>query len=452
LTEELDARRRLALALDFGPCGPDEAAMRHEAAAVLANEPGAAGKTVGLIALTAIRDDPRVRRQGEAFRRAGWNVVAIGLDGGVAEPPDWPIVTPGRVAGPNPWLRRVARMCGSAAVRLTPAAAEPVRWSIDRDGRALHAVARRQRVDLWLANDWNALPIVRRLVREQGVPFVYDTHELACEEFAQRRYWRLVHRPMVIEVERRGLAEAALATCVSEGIAEHLQRFYRLPQRPLVVRNMPAYEARPFRPTGEAIEVLYHGIVSPGRGLEACIRSLALWRPEFRFTIRGPVTPAYRTALMNEAVAAGVAARLRFAPPVPVTEIVAAASASDVGLFALPAHSQQNRYALPNKIFEYMMAGLALCISDLPEMVRILEAHRLGVPIRGMEPAAIAAAVNALDRSRIDGYKRNALAAAKELNWEAEGIKLVAPCATLVRSAAPGKQVIGGARAATSRP
>src|SRR5215212_1668707 len=49
------------------------------------------GPMIGLLALSAIPDDPRVRRQGDAFTSAGWQVRAFGLSGGVSELPGWPV-------------------------------------------------------------------------------------------------------------------------------------------------------------------------------------------------------------------------------------------------------------------------------------------------------------------------------------------------------------------------
>ena len=265
------------------------------------------------------------------------------------------------------------------------------------------------------------LPIARQLSEQQGVPYVYDTHELAVHEYAHRWLWLMFQRPLVAAVEREGITGAALSSCVSSGIADFLQSYHGLPQRPMVVRNLPRYEAHPFRPCGEMIEVLYHGVVSPGRGLEACIESVASWQPGFRLTIRGPASESYRTELLGRAKAARVADRVLLAPPVPMVDLVREAARFDIGLFALPDHSRQNNLALPNKFFEYMMAGLALCISDLPEMSALLRHYDLGRLIPAVTPDAIAAAINAFDRAAVGHYKVRALEAARTLNWETEG-------------------------------
>jgi glycosyltransferase involved in cell wall biosynthesis len=109
-----------------------------------------------------------------------------------------------------------------------------------------------------------------------------------------------------------------------------------------------------------------------------------------------------------------------------MTALVREAAVYDVGFFALPGSSRHNEFALPNKFFEYLMAGLALCITDLPEMARLLREHDLGVTFPRVDVEMIAAAINSLEPGAIDRYKRNALRAARELCWERESERLVA--------------------------
>lgn len=453
---------------------------------------------IGLISLSVIPDDPRVRRQGDLFARAGWQVMAIGLPGHRSHLPTWRCVAAREdsaiadregdagyrlrasallaalrdamyarsAVSPAAWLnvfrqavllvcrdpnaalwtaRAAARRlsCGRTWMRaayvlrvagsaITPAYVERIYWQLNERFRQLYEAACSEPVDLWLANDWTTLPIARRLAKEQGVPFAYDTHELAVDEYAERWAWRLMRRPVIATIERIAMKEAAFVSCVSESIARRLGQFYGLTGLPLVVRNVPSYESVSFRPTGTQIRVLYHGLVSPNRGLEACIESVALWRPEFDLTIRGPGSPEYLEHLAGLARRHGVADRVIFAPAVRMVDLVRSAAEHDVGLFALPDHSLQNIYVLPNKFFEYMMAGLALCVSDLPEMAGILKERDLGVLIEAVTPPAIAAAINRLDRPAINLYKQNALEAAREFNWENEGCRLLRACESAV--------------------
>ncbi len=279
----------------------------------------------------------------------------------------------------------------------------------------------RQNVDFWIANDWSSLPIALAMNRASGTPFAYDTHELAIDEYAQSRTWRLAVRPVIAAIEAAGIEDATFVTCVSDGIADRLQDVYRLQRRPVVVRNTPIYEPTTLRRTREQIRVLYHGIIAPGRALEACISSVASWRPEFTLTLRGPGEESYLSALKRLAASSGIGDRVTFAEPVPMIDLVAQARDFDVGLFVIKGHSLQNSYVLPNKFFEYTMAGLSLCVSDLPEMRRLLQRHHLGRLVDEPTPEAIARAINTLDHAMIDTFKANAIDTAVELCWEREG-------------------------------
>jgi glycosyltransferase involved in cell wall biosynthesis len=431
---------------------------------------------LGIVVMSAIPDDPRVRRQGDLFTTAGWSVKGFGLSGARSSAPDWRIydsssepINPltassqapvGDIAQSilrrkidtaftlvnsgglkstlffalsriTPWpikrsIRHMQQGAYAIGMRLGVGNWEAEYWRLNTVFAGVYEIARKHPCDVWLANDWSAIPVARKIASEQGAILLYDTHELASDEFPERWRWRLFHRPVIMAVEGACIRDAKLVSCVSDGIADRLQINYQLPVRPMVVRNMPRYESFAFRPTGKVIEVLYHGLVSPGRGLEACIRSVAKWRPEFKLTIRGPATPEYQASLANLVEEFGLLDRVNLAPPVAMIDLVREAARFDVGLFALPGHSRHNQFALPNKLFEYVMAGLAVCVSDLPEMTRVVRDFDLGALIADVEPGAIAAAINGLDRAQIDRHKKRALEAARELNWEAEGAQLVA--------------------------
>jgi len=323
--------------------------------------------------------------------------------------------------------------------RLRAGSAEQILWNdlaISRGLRSIYDLAAGANVDIWLANDWTVLPLAARLARENGGIYVYDTHEFAIEEYAEKPGWRRWTRPLVQAIERKYIGDAAVVSTVSAGIAERLDRLYSLPRPTLVVRNTPQYEPSGFRPTGSRIRVLYHGIVVPGRGLELAIDSVVDWRPEFELTLRGPENPQFTPALRARIGALGLEDRVHLAPPVPMTALVREAAAFDIGVFVLPGHSRHNEFALPNKVFEYIMAGLCLCTSDLPEIAAIIERYKVGVTVPHLDARAIARTINGLDHGRIDAFKQKALRAAHELCWERESESLVASYSALLPGSA----------------
>jgi glycosyltransferase involved in cell wall biosynthesis len=386
---------------------------------------------VALLSTGPIAGDPRIRRVGDALAQAGMQVHGFGLGEDRHPPVRWPVSLAPSPDMPALSLERIVRLAGLAAVRVAPGLAKRIYLRAPRT-RALHAIARQWPADVYVANDWPALPLAVRLAEAHGSAVIYDSHELATDEMAHLQFWRLLHRPYIAAIERQFIGRAARVVTVSPGIAEILHDAYALDAPPLVVRNMPPYRAPPERSDDPGrVTVLYHGLIVPNRGLEQTVESVAGWRPEFRLLLRGPGSAGYIDSLRKSAERLGVADRVTIEPPVALTELVERAAEADIGIMALPPTSRQNVHALPNKIFEYAMAGLALCVTDLPDMSRPVREFGLGRTIPAVTPQAIAQAINGFDRATLGTCQARAREAARTLNWETESRALVDCIVTL---------------------
>lgn len=380
---------------------------------------------VVLLSMSAIDDDPRVRRQGDALAAAGHEVVAVGVDRPTRSPA--PLWTVRKL--PWPTLSRGERLglaWGKAVVRLWPAHVHRV----VREHPALaswYPAVRDLQADLYVANDWPVLPLAARLAEEHGARYAYDSHEYAVEEWPTLR-WRLLNPPWIRAVERAFVPGAQWVMTVCDGIADLLQRDYALADRPLVVRNVPPYESCPYRAPGAVLRVLYHGGLLADRGLERLVDSVPLWAPDRELDLRVVGDSGY-VAQLQERAARVAPGRIRFLEPAAMTDLVRLANEADIGIVVLSGESAQYRFSLPNKLFEYAMAGLALVVPELPEMAALVRRHELGVVLHEVSPEGIAAAVNGLSRDDVARGKRNALAAAGTLCWEREQEVLVAACA-----------------------
>jgi glycosyltransferase involved in cell wall biosynthesis len=472
-----------------------------------------ARKSICILSLSTIADDPRVRRQGQAFHDAGWEVTAVGIGVARSPAPEWRViqadaparaVDDGEIASAPPSqyregtksklirigrklvpeqyrfvlrppiraafkvinvsLRtvrasRAAMRSGVALLaarnqasryapagqndedekaRLSAQALTPLPPPMDADKAErdylgvfeiyrMYEAARSVKADFYLANDWHMLPVARALAKERDVRFGYDTHEYAVEEYRYRPDFLTTKVPMVRAIEARALREAAVTTAVSAGIAKDMAVLHEVERVPVEIRNVPnrVTDLSPPMPTRKRMCVYFHGIITFDRGLEECIRSVPLWRPEFVFQMRGPIRPEFMPVLKAEIIKAGVWDRVEILPEVAMVDLVKAAAEADIGISTPPSTSKHNIYALPNKFFEYIQAGLAMCVADLPDMQRIMTQYDLGVPIRAVTPEAIAEAVNSFTPELVDRYKANARKAAADLNWEVEQAKLV---------------------------
>lgn len=305
---------------------------------------------------------------------------------------------------------------GSIAVRVH-------RWfrTIDFYRRAI-ATVRALRPALIHCNDYNTMwmGVAARLMG--GTAVVYDAHELWADRNGrpEPRWWLLACESLFVRCAHQTIT-------ASPGYAEIMARRYRIP-RPKVIRNIPANgpgdrsalarsEASP--DGGEPIAV-YVGALTSGRGLEISIRALAQV-PGARLRLVGPGHDRYRAELGELARREGVADRVELVPPVAPEQLVDAIREASVGLALIQPVCLSYRMSLPNKLFEYVTAGLPVLGSDLPSIGRLIEEHRIGLVAQPYEAADVAAKLTAiLEPAHNEEFRRAVRAAAEHLRWESE--------------------------------
>ena len=189
-----------------------------------------------------------------------------------------------------------------------------------------------------------------------GARIVYDSHEFAREEHGESWLWRMLCRPHVCAIEAAGVHDADRVVTVSPGIARLLAETYSLAESPLVVLNVPEYRSVETHPVGERLELLYHGLLASGRGIETLILAMAEIRRPARLVLRGNGATRYVSSLRRLAALHAAPETIVFEPAVPLESVVESAARSDIGVFTPPLATSQVRYMLPNKLFEYLMA------------------------------------------------------------------------------------------------
>jgi glycosyltransferase involved in cell wall biosynthesis len=326
------------------------------------------------------------------------------------------------------WLYRLAGMA-----RGTQAAAL---WSVlsGRHTFTMRALPRAisYRADIYHAHDLNNLEVAYRAARTTGAKLVYDAHEL-FPEMANR--WVRLRKGYWSRLEARLLPRADLSITVNELIAEEMARRYRV-EPPLVVLNCPDPPPT-FDPnarynlirerTGLGSEtpvVLYQGWMSEGRGLENLVRAAPLLHGGAVVVFMG--YGEYQAALERLAAEAG-GGRVHFIPAVPQRDLLAYCASADVGVIPYQAVDLNNYYTSPNKLFDFIQAGLPIVASDLPYLRKVIVGDDLGVVAKLDRPQDYAAAINSVLALPDRGVRlrENLRRAAPSYTWAAQAAKLV---------------------------
>jgi glycosyltransferase involved in cell wall biosynthesis len=282
-------------------------------------------------------------------------------------------------------------------------------------------LVRRLRPELIHANDYNTAWIGLAGKLFGGSRLVYDSHELWPD-----RNLRPEWRPWLLLCEALFVRAADEVITTSPGYAEVMAGRYRVAP-PRVVRNVPDWRAEPAAPHAEEVPLaVYFGAVTRNRGLPAALRALALL-PELRLRIVGPEAWGYRATLAELAAELGVEDRLELLDPVAPEEAPAVLGDADVGLALIEPACLSYEMTLPNKLFEYVAAGLPVLSSDVPVLAREVREQGIGAVADPADPAAVAAALRALLEPEANARFRLAAARlAAEATWQREREKLAA--------------------------
>jgi glycosyltransferase involved in cell wall biosynthesis len=173
---------------------------------------------------------------------------------------------------------------------------------------------------------------------------------------------------------------------------------------------------------------LYQGGLQANRSLDVLVRAAPYLMPGHVIVVMG--NGEQEAALRTLIAEVGVGERVVLTPAVPYADLLRVTAAADVGLIVYrPEYSLNVRYCLPNKLFEYLMAGVPVLASPLDAVAEILTSTDTGRVVTSLEPEAVAGAINTLlaDEAERARLRENALRAARELfRWELEQRTLIA--------------------------
>jgi glycosyltransferase involved in cell wall biosynthesis len=355
--------------------------------------------------------DARVRREAKALAAAGHDVAVVHL-GPAAVPP---AVT-------------------AEGYRVVPALRSRTRLPLRAHRLVMFAgfvrAVRRERPDVVHAHDAAMLAPGLAGARSVGARLVYDSHELATGVPYRERLWALFVRML----ERAVIRRCDAVVTVSDGIADRLLELHGLRQRPAVVRNVPdesgPHGAGRLRDTlgiGAAPLVLHQGAPARHRGCEQLVRAMASVPGAHLVFLGDEGDPGYGAVLARLAAGCGLQDRVHFLPSVALEELLAETAQADVGVSLLEDVCENHRLALPNKVFEYVAAGVPVVVSRLPEVSRLVERHGIGWTADASDPDDVARALREALAGRAEPeLARNLAAAAEELSWTREQQRLLA--------------------------
>ncbi len=287
-------------------------------------------------------------------------------------------------------------------------------WQQSAIRQAQADLAQVERFDVILANDIDTIGLALALDPVNGVHA--DIHEYAPRQNEELLVWRLFVAPFVRWMCRRFLPSAASMTTVGQGIADEYRRVYGLPAG--VVTNAAPFVELAAGPVGSPIRLVHSGASLRNRRLEVLIDAVAATTSDVRLDLYLMRNDPNYIALLRERAAGSD--RVRFPDPLPYQDLIARLNEYDVGIHVIAPTNFNNRWALPNKFFDYVQARLGLIIGPSSEMRHILDSHGFGVAADDFTAAALTRVLDSLTVEQVHEWKSRAATAARELSSETQ--------------------------------
>lgn len=281
--------------------------------------------------------------------------------------------------------------------------------------------------DVYHLHDPEMLP-AGLVLKRRGKCVIFDSHEDVPKQILSKRYlhpW--LRRPVSATMDRFERFACRRLDAVIAATPAIRDKFLRIGTPAINVNNFPMLGELDAAASwkGKENQVCYVGGITVGRGILQVVSAMALVQGDARLNLGGTFSSAAARAEAQAAPGWNRVDELGHLSRLEVREVLGRSVAGIVTFLPAPNHTE----AQPNKMFEYMSAGLPVIASAFPLWREIIEGNACGICVDPLDPAAIAAAIDRLvnDRDLARQIGENGRKAVHErYNWSVEEQKLLA--------------------------
>jgi glycosyltransferase involved in cell wall biosynthesis len=286
------------------------------------------------------------------------------------------------------------------------------------------------KADIFLGNDLDVMPATWLVARLKNKPIVYDTHEyfLGMPELKGRHFVQKVWTA----VERFIFPRLQYVYTICQSFCDLYEKDYG--KKLWFIRNVPFLQFSETHdhdqlkaeidkkiPRGKHLLIFQGAGINVDRGAEELVMSTKYLDPEkFHFLLVGGgdifhvVEKIIADNNLND--------RITIIPKVPFEVLRHITKQAELGFTVDKPNNINHIYGLPNKIFDYLHAGVPVLSTRLIELESIIEKYDVGTFLENNEPQHIAERVNFIfdHPELLEKWKKNSENVKKDMNWENE--------------------------------
>ena len=268
--------------------------------------------------------------------------------------------------------------------------------------------------DYLVVQDLQMLPLLLGCKNKAKV--IFDAREFYPKQNEESLKFRLLEQPERYRLCRQYLPVCDYVLTVSDGLAKLYE--YELGLDTKVFKSVPSSQSVLFvDPLPNEVRMVHHGAANRNRGLENMIEIVRSLDERFTLDFYLVGSTSYIRKLKEKALGCP---RIRFRKPVEITEIIQMLSAYDIGFFYVEPTTLNLKYCLPNKLFEFIQARLAVVIGPSPDMAQVVDQYECGFVGSGFSIEEMVSVMKTITQSNLRKAKLNSEQAAKFLCFEQE--------------------------------
>jgi glycosyltransferase involved in cell wall biosynthesis len=360
--------------------------------------------------------EPRAPRHARALADAGFDVVFVDC-----APNE-------HIAAPVPGLDGIERLTHRVPTRKSSFARVVTARALNKSARAafltvrittaaalsarvigLRRLLRDVKADVYFAHNIDALVPAALAASECAAQLVFDCMEYYSDMgLSQSR----TDKAIIRGVESRFLPACDLVTASSPEIEMAYAQEFGLTSTLALYNVGSRVEALPQKGAAKGLRLYWrNSVIDFGeRGLDDALVALTLVPADVSLYLQGRLPLDGGAGLRRRIAELQIADRVHILPPYYPAEAVEQAAHFDVGLCLERPGNRNHELTVSNKIFDYMMAGLAVIASDLPGLATVMRRSTGGVTYTPGSPSRLADAINDLylDSRALHGFADNA--------------------------------------------
>jgi glycosyltransferase involved in cell wall biosynthesis len=266
------------------------------------------------------------------------------------------------------------------------------------------------------------LPILNLILDNVGgaAKVIFDSREYFPREFDSSLKFNMLDKPRFVTSLHKSIPRLDAFYTVCRSIALEYEKDFG--RRPDVVLSTPFYsELKSREDVSMPVRMVHHGVANRSRGLENMILSIGGVGERYTLDLYLVGDPNYIHELTEMSRSFS---NVFLRDPVSFRGIHDMLCAYDLGFSYIQPDEFNYLYALPNKLFEYIQAGLGVIVGPSPEMSSIVIEFGCGAVSGDFSVQSMVELLSSLSDSEIIDMKRASRVASEVLCWEVESGKL----------------------------